>query len=72
MKVDGKVILKIREYIISNDISLKLLASASGISYHRLWAIINQNLTINLGDYLAICKAFKEPFDYFLDEKDLK
>ena len=63
---DKAVIEKINRYIIVNDISLNKLASASGISYHRLWTILNQNDTIKLKDYIAICEAFKEPFDLFL------
>lgn len=63
---DKTVIDNINQYIIVNDISLNKLASASGISYHRLWIILNQSNTIKLKDYIAICQAFKEPFDLFL------
>ena len=63
---DKKVIQKIKEYIEVNDISLNKLADASGITYHRLWSILNQSDTIKLKDYIAICQAFQEPFDLFL------
>lgn len=63
---DKEVIEKIKHYIIKNDISLKKLAVASGISYHKLWSLLNQSGTIKLGDYIALCKAFQEPFDLFL------
>lgn len=63
---DKVVIQKIKNYIAVNNISLNKLADVSGISYHRLWCILNQSDTIKLKDYLAICEAFKEPFDLFL------
>ncbi len=63
---DRIVIRKIKRYIEVNDISLNKLADASGISYHRLWTILNQSDTIKLKDYIAICEAFKEPFDLFI------
>lgn len=63
---DKKVIEKIRRYILDNDISLKKLAKEADIPYHRLWCILNQSYTIKLEDYVAICKAVKEPFDLFL------
>ena len=67
---DIEIINKIRKYINRNDISLKKLASASGISYHRLWSILNQSETIKVSDYIAICSAVQEPFDYFITKKD--
>ena len=63
---DKEVIKKINHYITVNDISITKLAAATGISYHRLWSILNQSGTIKLCDYVAICKAFKEPFELFL------
>lgn len=63
---DRIVIRKIKRYIEVNDISLNKLADASGISYHRLWTILNQSDTIKLKDYIAICEAFQEPFDLFI------
>lgn len=66
MDFDKDVIKKINHYITVNDISIKKLAVASNISYHRLWSILNQSSTIKLSDYVAVCKAFKEPFDMFL------
>lgn len=69
MKIDKKVIKEIKRYIESNDISINKLSKESGIPYHRLWTIINYNQAITLGDYLLICKAFKEPFDFFLPKE---
>lgn len=63
---DRKVIEKISRYILDNDISLKKLAKEADMPYHRLWCLLNQNGTIKLADYVAICKAVKEPFDLFL------
>ena len=64
--MDQEVIKKIKRYIEINDISLTKLARTSKIPYHRLWVILNQSYTIKLGDYVALCKAFKEPFDFFI------
>ena len=66
MDIDTKVIVRIKYYIEKHDISLSKLAKASKISYHNLWVILNQNYSIKLGDYVAICKALNEPLDFFL------
>ena len=66
MELDQIIIKRIEQYIITNDISLSKLAKESKIPYHRLWAIFNQSNTIKLGDYIAICRAFKEPLDFFI------
>ena len=63
---DKKIINKIRDYILDNDISVYKLAEASGIPYHRLWFLLNKSQTINVADYIAICNAIKEPIDLFL------
>ena len=65
---DKEVIKKINNYILENDISITKLAKVSGISYHKLWSILNQSKTINLSDYVAICEAFQEPFELFLSK----
>lgn len=71
MDIDKKVIENIKNYVEDNDISLNKLSKASGISYHRLWLILNKNYTVKLGDYISICKAFKEPFDFFIPVEGL-
>ena len=63
------VINNIKNYIYANDISLSKLAKESGVSYHQIWAILNQSYTIKLGDYVAICRAFKEPIDFFIPKE---
>ena len=65
---DKEVIKKINNYILENDISITKLAKVSGISYHKLWSILNQSKTINLSDYVAICEAFQEPFELFISK----
>lgn len=65
--MDDKVIIKkIKDYIYDNDISVNKLAVAAGLSYHRLWFILNQSDTIKVSDYIAICSALKEPLDLFI------
>ena len=63
---DQEVINNIKEYILSNDISVRKLADEAGIAYHRLWSILKQNSSIKLSDYIAICKACHEPLDLFI------
>lgn len=62
---DRDVIKNINEYIRKNDLSVKKISNESGITYHRLWSILTQSYSIKLSDYVAICKAFNEPLEYF-------
>lgn len=68
MKIDQEVIKKIKQYIITNNISLTKLANEAKITYHNLWVILNQSHSIKLGDYIAICRAVKEPLDFFIPD----
>lgn len=63
---DNKVIANINEYININNLSIKKIAEETKIGYHRLWSILMQSNSIKLGDYIAICEACRETFDYFL------
>lgn len=63
---DRDVIKNINDYIVTNNISISKLADAAHISYHRLWSILVKSYSIKLSDYIAICNAFHEPFDFFL------
>lgn len=67
--MDREVIKNINQYIITNDISIKKLADVSKIPYHRLWVILNKNYTVSVGDYVAICRAFEEPIDFFIPKE---
>ena len=69
MGFDKKVIANINEYITANNLSIKKIADETGISYHRLWSTLSQSSSIKLSDYVAICRAFREPFDIFLPRK---
>lgn len=62
---DRTVIMNINDYIERNNLSIKKIAKESGITYHRLWSILNQSSSIKLSDYFSICKAFNEPVDIF-------
>ena len=64
--MDEEIIKNIKQYIFDNNISVKKLSQESKIPYHRLWTIINQNRKISIGDYIAICREFFEPLDYFI------
>lgn len=63
---DQTVNKNINDYIIEHNYSLSKLAKASGINYPRLFNILKKNNSIKVGDYVAICKAVKEPFEFFL------
>lgn len=65
----NKIINNINNYIMLNDISLKKLAVAAGIKYNSLWAMLNKHNDITLGNYIAICKALNEPFDFFIPKE---
>ena len=67
--IDKEVIENIKRYIESNDISINKLSKEAGIPYHRIWLILNKNYAVKLGDYVAICKAFREPLDFFLPKE---
>ena len=65
-QINDTVIEKIKTYIETNDLSLKKIAEAAGIGYYSLWSMLNRNQTIKLDDYVALCRAFKEPLDKFI------
>lgn len=66
MDIDRIIIENINQYISANDISPSKLAKESGMSYHKLWLILNKNYSIRVGDYYSICRAVKEPLDFFM------
>ena len=59
----------IKNYIEENELSLSKIAKASGITYNNLWAIMNRRNSIRLDDYVALCRAFKEPLEKFIPKK---
>lgn len=65
---DRKVIKNINEYITRNNLSISKVAKEAGISYHQLWCILTKRDTIRIGDYIAICKAVREDYAFFLPE----
>lgn len=66
---DRKVIQNIKRYISENNLSIKKIANETKISYHRLWSILEQSNSIKLSDYIAICKACREDFDFFFPKE---
>lgn len=57
---------RINDYIKTNNLSLPKIAKESGIDYYKLWSILNRNRDIKLTDYVALCRAFKEPLETFI------
>ena len=64
-----KVTERINEYILVNDISLSKLAKAAGIKRNSLWKMLNVYKDIRIENYVAICKALNEPFDFFIPKE---
>lgn len=64
-----KIIQNINNYILENNISLSKLAKAAGIKYNSLWVMLNKHKDVTLGNYVAICKALNEPFDFFIPKE---
>jgi len=64
--MEEAIIKRIRDYIEDNDISIPKLSKATNIPYMRLWRILYRQYSIRLCDYIALCKAFNEPLDFFI------
>ena len=60
------IIDKINEYIEVNGLSVKKIAKEAGLDYNHLWKVLNRNKTIKLEDYVALCRAFREPMEKFI------
>lgn len=63
---DIKVIKRINDYILENELSVSKIAKEMKIEYKALWSLLHRNGSIKLNDYVNICKAFHEPFEKFL------
>lgn len=67
---DKRVSERIAKYCRDNDISLRKLAREAGLTNNQIYFITTNRSTISLEHYIRICKALKEPIDYFIrDEK---
>lgn len=64
--INDSIIDKINEYIEVNGLSVKKIAKEAGLDYNHLWKILNRNKTIKLEDYVALCRAFREPMEKFI------
>ena len=63
---DEAVIDKINAYMKQNDLSLKKTAAAANMTYSQLYQLLHKNMVIKLREYVALCKAFDEPFEKFI------
>lgn len=63
---DRTALDKIKAYIEDNDLSIPKIAKEAGMTYIQLYCLLNRTQTINLGDYVAICRAFNEPLEKFI------
>jgi transcriptional regulator with XRE-family HTH domain len=63
---DEAVIDRINDYIESNNLSIKKVAVATGMSYQQLYQLLHKNRCIKLREYIRLCKAFNEPVDAFV------
>ncbi len=56
----------IKNYIEANGLSISKIAKETGIKYNSLWGILHRRQSIRLDDYVALCRAFKEPLEKFI------
>jgi len=66
---DNEVLKRINLYISSNNLSVEKIAKEAGMTYIQLWSLLKRNKSIKLSDYVALCNAFREPFDLFLPKE---
>lgn len=64
--LETAVIENIKDYIRVNNLSMRKIAAESEMTYYRLWSILTRNKGIKLNDYVALCRAFREPLDLFI------
>lgn len=69
MDINQDIINNIKNYVAKNEISLSKLANVMNTSYHNVWFLLNQKKALNVGDYIAICRAFDEPLDFFIPKE---
>lgn len=65
---DTAVSGRIASYCRRNNISLRKLAKAAGLTNNQIYFITTSRGRINLEQYVNICNALNEPVDYFLKE----
>lgn len=65
---DDQVITKIKDYCRINDISLSKLAKEAGLGNNQIYYLSCGKQIMTMEMYVKICKALKEPLDYFLKE----
>lgn len=63
-----QILNRINDYIKANNLSLPKIAEAAGMDYFKLWALLNRKHQIKLTDYVALCRAFREPLETFIPE----
>ncbi len=63
---ETKIIQNIKLYIDYNNLSLTKIAREAGMTYIRLWSIMNRNQGLKLTDYISLCRAFQEPLERFI------
>jgi len=65
-KFDKIVAERIATYCKANDISLRKLAKAAGLTNNQIYFITTNRGIISLEQYIKICKALNEPFEFFI------
>lgn len=57
----------IKKYLKENGISQKFLSEKTGISQGTMNAMLNGNRKMEATDYFMICRALRQPVNYFAD-----
>ena len=65
---DEKVTDRINSYIEKNNLSIKKIASASGMTYQQVYQFLHKRQLIKLREYILLCKVFDEPLDKFIED----
>lgn len=65
---DQRVALRITDYCKEHDISMVKLAKEAGLTNNQIYFLTTNRQRITLEMYVRICKALREPINYFLKE----
>ena len=67
---DKEVVKRIGDYIKKNNLSLTKICAESGMPYQRLYHLLYNSQLIKLREYVALCRVFNEPLEYFIQDVD--
>ena len=60
---------RVQKYIVENNISLPEIADYLNMPYPQLYGVIYYRKTMDLAMYVALCRMFEVPLDYFVSDQ---